>query len=105
MKATREQMLRIVTEALQEDQEVISGEKPELTEETRPLQDLPSFDSLASVAVTQRCLSKLGIDDKTATIFVGKDREGRLFARTIGEVVDHLATLKPALKEGEENDE
>jgi hypothetical protein len=105
MKATREQILRIVKEALQEDQEAISGKKVELTEDTRPLEELPSFDSLASVAVTARCLSALGLDDKAATVFVGEDKAGKLFARSLREVVDHIAKLKPAAKEGEENDE
>lgn len=98
MVATREQILEVVLRAVKDDQEAMSAEPVELTEDTRPLEDLPGFDSLTSVVITERCLSALGVDDEITTLFIGKDESGKRFARTLRDVVDHLSKLESVLE-------
>ena len=94
MKLERDQVLSTVVQVLEEDQRAAFGiELGEISEDSRPLERLQGFDSLASVSATQRCLDALGIDSKVITVFIGKDSEGKPCALTLREVVDRVLTL------------
>lgn len=94
MSLNREEVLTVLVAALKEDQEAVSAEPVVLAEDSRPLECLGDFDSLASVAVTQRCLDRLGIESKEITIFADKGKDGKFFARTLGQVADHILSLQ-----------
>lgn len=94
MTKDRAEVLEVVLKALREDQEAVSAKPVELTEDSRPLECLGGFDSLASVAVTQRCLDALGIKAQRTTVFVGEDDNGRPIALTLRKVVDCFMELR-----------
>ncbi len=92
MKMTREKVVEILINALQEAQQDIVDDPEEITESTRPIGDLMHFDSLASVVVTVHCLVALGWNDPPSfpSLFLGKPSE----ALTVGEVADRIMRLK-----------
>ncbi|MBI4764645.1 MAG: hypothetical protein HY787_08575 [Deltaproteobacteria bacterium] len=92
MKVTREKIVEILINALQEAQQDIVDEPEEITESTRPIGDLKSFDSLASVVVTVHCLAALkwNAPPSFPSLFLGKPGE----ALTVGEVADRILRLK-----------
>lgn len=92
MKVTREKVVEILINALQEGQQDIVDEPEEITESTRPIGDLMYFDSLASVVATVHCLAALGWNDPPSfpSLFLGKPSE----ALTVGEVADRIMRLK-----------
>lgn len=68
---------------------------PEITLETRPLTDLPNFDSLMSISLTADCCEEFEIlDDKTQSFFVEENRPPTKFPRilNIKEVVDKISS-------------
>lgn len=96
MEATREKILEILINALQEVQQDIVDEPEEVTESTRPIGDLKYFDSLASVVVTVHCLAALEWKDPPSfpSLFLAKPGE----ALTVGEVADRIMRLKKRQK-------
>ena len=93
MKIKREDVLKVVVNALKDAQYDIKDEEVEILESTRPIGDLKDFDSLTSVQVTVICFDSLdlGHDDplKTPSLFI--DSKGN--ALTVGEVVDRILKL------------
>ena len=91
MEISREEVLQIVINALNEAQEDLCEDSIEIVEETRPIGGLACFDSLTSVAVTVRCLDALDYDDELSmpTLFI--DKNGTFL--TVGEVVDRFLEL------------
>ncbi len=107
MEITREHVVKTLTRVLEEGQEAIEAEPVEITEDTRPIGDLGDFDSLASLMATVRCLDALNLSthDEIQTLFVGKDDDGRLYARTVREIADTILELKPMDQKGDEDND
>jgi hypothetical protein len=93
MKINREDVLKVVVDALKAAQYDIQEEETEIIESTKPIGDLKYFDSLTSVYVTAVCFDSLGLghDDpmKMPSLFI--DSKGN--ALTVGEVVDRVLKL------------
>jgi acyl carrier protein len=90
MEFSREEVLKIVIDALKEAQEDFPEGDIEIEEETKPIGGLAYFDSLASVVVTVRCMEALGYSDELPmpTLFIGRYRE----YLTVGKVADRILT-------------
>lgn len=86
---SREEVKRLVTETLAKILELGGHEVPVMSGATRPLEDLPGFDSLNDLefSVTISKLIKLG----RRRLCVGDDGKVPL---TIDQIVEYLATLK-----------
>lgn len=85
-----------LVEIIQEHMRMLNPENPGviITAETKPLIDLPGFDSLIGVAVTVGCLSAMNIaDEKLPTIFVEKDADGKNRPLSVSEISDKLCEL------------
>jgi acyl carrier protein len=67
--------------------------KPDLTPDSRPLEELEEFDSLNGVEVTVDVLEKLGVDSVFNNVLVEDDK-----ALTIAEAAKRLQTCKSAKK-------
>lgn len=91
MRISREDILEILINALQEAQQDIVDEQEEITESTRPIGDLKYFDSLTSVAVTVHCAAALDWKDPPSfpTLFLRKPG----VALTVDEVADRIMAL------------
>lgn len=68
------------------------GKIPEITSTTKPLTDLPDFDSLTCVALTVDCCTEFQIeDDKLQSFFVEVDKVNKSTKfLTIEEVADKI---------------
>jgi len=93
MEIKREDVLKVVVDALKAAQYDIQEVEIEILESTKPIGDLKYFDSLTSVYVTVVCFDSLGLghDDpmKIPSLFI--DSKGN--ALTVGEVVDRVLKL------------
>ncbi len=91
MEFSREEVLQIVIDALNEAQEDFPDEAIEIAEETKPIGGMAYFDSLTSVVVTVRCLEALEYDDELSlpTLFI--DKSGIYLS--VGEVADRILEL------------
>ena len=92
MELSREDVLNVVVNALNEAQEDFPDEAINIVEGTKPIGELAYFDSLASVVVTIRCLDALDYDDEPPmpTLFI--DKNGKYLS--VGEVADRILKLK-----------
>jgi hypothetical protein len=84
---TRADIRRAVVEALLEVQESIGQPVPRLTDATRPIGDLPQFDSQLAEDTTATILAALGAPPDTKCPFT-KKRDGQCL--TLGQSVDFL---------------
>jgi len=91
MEFSREDVLQIVIDALNEAQEDFPDDAIEIAEETKPIGGMTYFDSLTSVVVTVRCLEALEYDDELSlpTLFI--DKSGNYLS--VGEVADRIISL------------
>jgi hypothetical protein len=93
MEFSREDVLQVVINALQDAQQEVQEDTIEIYEKTRPIDELKAFDSLTSVYVTVHCLHSLGYPDPLALEFPSLfiDKNGKVL--TVGEVVDRILKL------------
>ena len=91
----RKKVVETLIKILTENQKDIGEEVGDFNEKTKPIGDLPQFDSLMSVSVTVTCCTALGIsvDKNIQTLFVGKNDNGAPCALNIGQVADLVLTL------------
>jgi hypothetical protein len=86
----REQLLQVVLDLVRFAQDRIPDIcRVEVTENTRPLEDIEKFDSKRWPTVRDLVALKLGISLKGDNIF----RAGRSTPRTIGQIADHLSNV------------
>jgi len=92
MKISREKVVEVLVNALQEAQQDIVNEPEPIDEGTRPIGDLENFDSLTSVQVTVHCLAALdiGLTLSFPSLFIGRQNN----ALTVGEVADRIMRLQ-----------
>jgi len=93
---TRKEMIQLVSESLRESQRM-SGRAGAftVTEATVPIGDLPDFDSLNGIEVTQLLEERLG-GPLPENLFTNETTRQPL---SVGEVVDRLVSLAPSAKE------
>jgi len=91
MKMAREDVLRVVIDALREAQVDLQGEVAEINENTLPIGELKYFDSLTSVMVTTHCLDSFGYTDPLDFPSLFIDKKGKVL--TVGEVVDRILVI------------
>lgn len=91
MEVAREDVLRVVIDALREAQVDLQEEVTEIDEKTLPIGGLKYFDSLTSVMVTIHCLDSLGYTDPLDFPSLFIEKKGKVL--TVGEVVDRIIEI------------
>lgn len=94
----RKEIVDSLSEILIEFQEDVTNDVADIDEDTRPIGDLPGFDSLAGIDATVHCVERFGLNDsdEVQSLFVGEDAQGRPCALTVGQVADRIMELGPS---------
>lgn len=72
---------------------------PHITPETKPLLDLPNFDSLVGILITISCMDKFKFsDDKMQSIFTEEKSKAKK-ALTVDEVTDIIYDITQKTKQ------
>jgi len=92
MKKT--EIIKVIVDVLQEIQSISGRPSTEINANTRPISDLPQFDSLNGVEATVELSTRLGFDLPQVNAFINDEGNSALTVSEIADAICETATSK-----------
>lgn len=93
------EVIKVIVEVLQEIQSIGGRPATPVNENTRPISDLPQFDSLNGVEATVELSSRLGCDLPQVNAFINDEGNSALAVSEIADAICATVTSKGSRNE------
>lgn len=96
MQELRKIIIEIIIEEILSHANEIAENPIDIDDKTKPLEEVVGFDSLVGVLVSVECIDRLDaetdarIDIELDNLFIGKDKNGNLYARSVEQIADFI---------------